>query len=190
MEEALKAIRRARELDPLSPRINANVGQLLYFARDYEAAEREAKTSMDIEPLGSLWTLGGVYVEQGRFGEAIAVFEEFARRGGGRVMARAYLAHAYAVGGRQSDACRIVEELERLDRSEFFDPTRMAVAYTGLGDLDRAFSWLEVGYRERALLADALQGDPRLDPLRRDPRFVDLLRRMRLPVTASNPDSG
>jgi hypothetical protein len=56
----------------------------------------------------------------------------------------------------------------------------MAMAYTGLGDLDRAFSWLERGYRERAVTVANLQLDPRFDPLRRDPRFADLLRRMGL----------
>jgi hypothetical protein len=61
------------------------------------------------------------------------------------------------------------------------------MAYTGLGDLDRAFSWLERGYRERALFVPLIQVDPRLDPLRRDPRFGDLLRRMGLEPAARNP---
>ncbi len=186
MEEALRAVRRAREIDPLSPRINANVGQVLYMARDYEAAEREAKKSMAIEPLGSLWVLGGVYVQQRRFDEATDALEELVRRAG-TGMASAYLAHAYAVGGRRSEAHRIVESLEKLDRSEFFDPTRMAIAYTGLGDIDRAFSWLETGYRERALFADQLQTEPRLEPLRSDPRFEDLLRRMGLEPAVGRP---
>ena len=184
-EEGLSAIRKARERDPLSPRINAHVGTFLYFTRDNETAERESKDSMEADSLQSLWNLGAIYVQQGRFEEAIRAFEEFDRHGGKG--ARAFLAHAHAVAGNLSEARRIVEELEQRGQSEFVDLVPMAMAYTGLGDLDRAFSWIERGYRERALFVPLIQVDPRLDPLRRDPRFGDLLRRMGLEPAARNP---
>jgi tetratricopeptide (TPR) repeat protein len=182
-EEGLSAIRKARELDPLSPRINAHVGTFLYFTRDYETAERESKKSMEADSIGSLSTLGAVYVQQGRFTEAIRAFEELDRHGGKG--ARAFLAHAYAAAGNRAEAERIVEELEQRGRSEFVDPLPMAMAYTAL-DLDRAFLWLERGYRERALFVPLLQVDPRLDPLRRDPRFGEFLGRMALEPAARN----
>jgi tetratricopeptide (TPR) repeat protein len=140
---------------------------------------------MEADSLQSLWNLGAIYVQQGRFEEAIRAFEEFDRHGGKG--ARAFLAHAHAVAGNLSEARRIVEELEQRGQSEFVDLVPMAMAYTGLGDLDRAFSWLERGYRERALFVPLIQVDPRLDPLRRDPRFGDLLRRMGLKPAARNP---
>jgi class 3 adenylate cyclase/TolB-like protein/Tfp pilus assembly protein PilF len=185
IEEALRAMSKARELDPLSPRINANVGTLLYFARDYEAAERESKKSMEADSLQSLWNLGSIYVQQGRFEEAIRAFQESDRQGG--TEAGANLAHAYAVAGNRSEARRIVGEREQRGRSEFVPSTGMAMAYTALGDFDRAFSWLERGYRERTVTVANLQFDPRLDPLRRDSRFGDLLVRMGLEPAARNP---
>jgi tetratricopeptide (TPR) repeat protein len=178
MEDAMTAMRKARELDPLSPRINTNIGVLLYLARDYEAAERESKKSLEADSSQSLRTLGSIYVQQGRFAEAIRAFQELAHLG--TPTDPAYLAHAYALAGRRSEARGIVEELEKLERSEFIHPMTMALAYTGLGDLDRAFWWLERGYRERDLRPPLLQADPVFDPLRRDPRFADLLRRMDL----------
>ncbi|MFN2421782.1 MAG: adenylate/guanylate cyclase domain-containing protein [Gemmatimonadota bacterium] len=182
IEEGLQAMHKAREHDPLSPRINANVGTFLYFARDYESAERELKKSMGADSLESLRILAAIYVHQARFEEAIRAFD----RQGTRVPA--YLAHAYAVAGNRSQAQRIVNELEQLGGSEFVNPVAMATAYTGLGDFDRAFSWLERGYRERALFPANLQADPRLDPLRRDPRFGDLLRRMGLEAGGTRPE--
>jgi TolB-like protein/Flp pilus assembly protein TadD len=181
VEEALRAIRKARELDPLSPRINSNVGAFLIYARDYESAERELRKSMGADSMESLLRLAEVYVQQGRFEEAVLTFERLDRTAAFRgSLFRAYLAHAYAVGGNRPAARRILQELEQLGRTEFVDPMPMAIAYTGLGDLDRAFLWLERGYRERALLVDQLQADPRLDSLRREPRFVDLMRRIGL----------
>lgn len=185
IEEGLRGIRKARELDPLSPRINANVGTHLYLARDYATAERESKKSMEADSLQSLLILGSAYVQQGRFDEAIRAFQELDRQDFNG--ARAFLAHAYAVAGNRSEARRIVGELEQSGRSEFVPPTGMAMVYTALGDFDRAFSWLERGYRERAFIVPFLQADPRLDPLRRDPRFGDLLLRMGLEPAARNP---
>ncbi len=176
MKEALGAIRKARDLDPLSPRINANVGYFLYFARDYEAAERESKKTLDMEPLLSLWTLGGVYVQQSRHEEAIGVFEELDRRG--EPGARATLAYAHAMARNRPEAQRILAEVE--GQAEFVDPMAIAQAHAALGDLDQAFTWLERAYRERSLQAWRLQGEPWWDPIRDDPRFVDLLHRMGL----------
>jgi TolB-like protein/class 3 adenylate cyclase/Tfp pilus assembly protein PilF len=182
IEDALTTMRKARELDPLSPRINTNIGVLLYLARDYEAAERELKKSLEADSSQSLRTLGSIYVQQGRFAEAIRAFQELAHFG--TPTDPAYLAHAYALAGRRSEARGIVEELERREGARFVDPLAMAMAYTGLGDLDRAFWWLERGYRERDLRPSLLRADPVFDPLRRDPRFADLLRRMGLEPAA------
>jgi len=93
-----------------------------------------------------------------------------------------YLGHAYAVAGRKSEARKLLAELKDMSAKHYVPPIHLAVIHTGLGENDAAFEWLEKAYGERSLQSWYLP-DPRWDPLRRDPRFQDLLRRMGLPVS-------
>jgi hypothetical protein len=83
-------------------------------------------------------------------------------------------------GGRRQ-AIDLLEKLKLLSRQEYVSPYAVALIYTALGDKNRAFLWLEKAYRDRYWMMAFFKVDPRLDPLRSDPRFADLLRRIGLP---------
>ena len=87
----------------------------------------------------------------------------------------------YALAGRNDDAIRIIEKLERRSRQAYISPTTFAFIYAALGDKDNAIAYLEKGYEERAFQMQFLKIDPRWDKLRDDPRFADLMRRVSLP---------
>src|SRR5262249_50239374 len=115
----------------------------------------------------------------GRFAEAIAAFEKAAalsRTSG----ALGFLGMCYGLAGRKAEANHILNELLELNRSRYVSPPAVANVYIGLGDKDQAFFWLEKGYQERSYYLAYLNVFPEDDSLRSDPRFDDLLRRMRL----------
>ena len=93
---------------------------------------------------------------------------------------KANLAYAYAMSGRSRDAKKILDELQSRIPQVYSSPFDLAVAYTGLGDRDRAFSWLEKAFQERVRPMPSLKINPLFDPLHSDPRFAALIQRMRL----------
>ena len=92
------------------------------------------------------------------------------------------LAIVYALSGKRGEAQKVLDKLIELARQRYVAPYRMAQIYIALGDRDRAFEWLEKGYRERSFGESVmdLKASPFWDPVRSDPRFADLLRRMNL----------
>lgn len=90
------------------------------------------------------------------------------------------LAFAYAVAGRRDEALKVLEEQKRLAKSGYISPFNFAIIYTGLGDKDRAFEYLNQAIEERAPMLHHFPSRPLFDSLRSDPRFTELLRRMNL----------
>ncbi len=91
------------------------------------------------------------------------------------------LGHAYGVSGRKDEARKVLNELKQLTRQKYISAYGMALIYVGLDEKDLAFNWLEQAYEERSFELSAIKAEPRMDGLRSDPRFQDLLRRMGLP---------
>ena len=179
-EEALSEMARASELDPVSAVITSNTGQILYFARRYDQAIQELTKTLASDP--SFYQthniLGITYVVTGRFDEAIAAFRKVIDSGNPEVEAN--LAHAYAVSRHTSEARKALEQLLARSTRSYVSPFDIAVVYAGLGDRDRAFAWLERAFDERTRTMLSLKVNPRLDPLRSDPRFANLMRRVRV----------
>jgi tetratricopeptide (TPR) repeat protein len=90
--------------------------------------------------------------------------------------------YAYAVAGRRPEAEKILDQLEQLSHERWVNPMDVATIYSGLGDRERAFEWLEKAYRERSTWLIYLNVDRFWDPIRSDPRFADLVRRVGLPA--------
>lgn len=182
-EEAIHSTLRARELDPLSLIINTNVGWVYHLARQHDRALEEARKALEMDPQ-FYWAhllMGRVYEAKRMQAEAIAAFEKAASLSAGNSMVVAELGHAFAVGGRRSEARGILRRLELVEQGTYRSPYDVALVYIGLGDKDRAFEWLEKSYAGRARALGFAKVEPRLDALRSDPRFIDLLRRMGLP---------
>jgi tetratricopeptide (TPR) repeat protein len=183
-EEAIAEVKRARELDPLSAVIQASVGWHLYYARQFEDAIEESRRALELDPdfaLAHLW-LGWALERTGRCQEAMKESQDASRLAGGSPYFLASLGHTYAVCGRTDDAEKILRQLEELARTTYISPYYRAVVELGLGRMEETFRWLERALEDRANLLVWLPVDSRLDPLRGDPHFQDLLRRIGLPT--------
>jgi serine/threonine protein kinase/tetratricopeptide (TPR) repeat protein len=180
-DDALREIARARQADPLSPVIGANVGKILHLARRYDQAIEEHRKALELDPNFFLThnNLGLTFALTRAYEQAIAEFQR-AIVLSDNSEAKANLAYAYAVSGRSREARKILDELETRTPEVYTSPFDIAVAYTGLGDRDRAFAWLEKAYHERARSLLSLKINPLFDSLRSDPRFAALMGRMKI----------
>ena len=178
--EAVDEIKNARQLDPLSPRINSNVGLMFYYAHDYEQALLELRKTIELDPVGSRWFLGWVYVQKRMYDEAIAVSLERSQLLGGKGTSLPDLAHAYAAAGKRVQARQTLEKIKEQLKRTHIPPDAIALVHVALGEKDQALALLEEAYRQRNVVFYWLKADPRFDPLRSDPRFQDLLRRVGL----------
>jgi TolB-like protein/DNA-binding winged helix-turn-helix (wHTH) protein/Tfp pilus assembly protein PilF len=177
LDEALQNAQRAQELDPLSPENNATVGYLLYFARQYDKAIGYCQRALLIEPdlfWARLYT-GLNYVQKGMYEEAISEYQIVGASHKDCTEPLELLGHAYAVMGRRDDAEKVLSRLEELSAHEQVRPYNVASIYAALNLNDRAFELLRqpwVIWTERLRV---LRFDPRLDSLRSDLRFENLI---------------
>jgi TolB-like protein/Tfp pilus assembly protein PilF len=180
-EEALEWARRARELDPLGVP-GADIATMLTRARHYDEAIHELLVTLAAQPDDpvALWDLGIVFIDNNQAGDAIPVLEKALSLSNRSPGVTGDLIRAYARAGRRADALRLLAELQRR-RKEGYVPARPFVdAYLGFGENDRVFEWLEQAYKEHSSILQYLKIDPDFDPLRSDPRFADLMRRVGL----------
>ncbi len=181
-DEARAALRRARELDPLSPIVTVMTGAPEYFSGSYDAAILQFRKALELEPnfLPAHLNLALAYSQKGMHEEAIAAAQRALDMTQGRV-GKATLAYAYARAGRKEEAQAILGDLKELSKREYVPPLDLAAILTALGEKDGAFEQLEAAYRERDEYFVIVRVEPMFAPLRSDPRFADLLRRIGLP---------
>lgn len=179
-DEAQQAQDRARELDPLSLMLTMSSADSFFFARQYDRAIRHLQAVIEQEPLflPGHFSLGRVYVETGRYEEAIVAFEKALQYSRNRE-ALAPLAHAYALSGNERQARDLREELVAATDRYIASPL-IARVHLGLGEFEQALDWLERGLAERSYWMVFLKCDPVYDQIRSHPRFVALLRKMAL----------
>jgi len=181
--EALAAARRAEQLDPRSLILRAILGWHYFLARDYDQAIAECRRTIEMEPgfprVHSY--LGWSFLQKGMYQEAIAELKKARDLFGDNPGRIAELGHAYAVAGRKTEARAVLRELTGLSRRRYLEPDLVALIHVGLGEREEAFRWLERAYEERAVKMVLLKVEPAFDPLRDDPRFADLLRRVGFP---------
>ena len=184
-EEACAEIRRAEELDPLNPVIAMDVGLTCYYAAgDYSKALEQYQKVLELHPTFGLtyFYIGLAHVGRKDFAQAIPVLEAVKRLAPGEPDPIALLGYAFALTGQRGAAEEALEELKALAKQKYVSALPIAWVYMGLGDKDRTFEWLEKGYEERAGRLVYLKVLRAFDPLRSDPRFEDLLRRLKFPA--------
>ena len=185
IDEALAMARRAAELEPFTVVMTEHMGWCYLFARQYDRAIQEHRKLIEMEPdlaLGHV-RLGLSYQLNGMIREAEAEMLTADELQPG--IAQPELAHLYAASGRKSEALKILEEIKLRPNPPTYN---IAVVYSGFGDSEQAFAWLEKAYAARSGFGImTVKIEPRLDPLRSDPRFSDLLRRIGLPVADTRP---
>lgn len=179
-DEALVHMQRARELDPLSLIILANVGVIHYFGRQFEETLRHLRKLAATEPDFPVahWGIGLALEQMGDMDGALASFQKAAEltKRGTNVLAS--LGRAYAASGQQDEARKILQELTARAKQRYVPSYQIALVHAGLGDKEKAFKSLEAAFEERSTLLTYLKMDPRFDSLRSDVRFQSMLRRL------------
>jgi tetratricopeptide (TPR) repeat protein len=178
-DEALLESERARELDPLSLIIAADHGAILYFSRQYVRAVEQFRAVREMDPnFPRSFMIVSVYEQDDRLSDALATFKTEPPFDTAWYWAER--AHLYGVLGRQEEAQHALEKLLELDRQERLDAGTLAWAYVGMGNKDKACASLEKAYTQHSNIMTTLKVEPAFDPLRTDPRFQTLLRRVGL----------
>jgi serine/threonine-protein kinase len=177
LEEALEKITEANRLDPLSLTVNAGLGWVYFFSRDYERAIEQFERTLELDPeyVFLNWFVGQAYLMAGRMGDAVAAFRRGGAVSGGHPGMAAYLAYAHARAGEVKEAQEVLQTLRERARETYVPADYLAVVNLGLGHDEEVFAWLERACDERALHLVFLGVDPLFDELRADERFTRVL---------------
>jgi TolB-like protein/DNA-binding winged helix-turn-helix (wHTH) protein/Tfp pilus assembly protein PilF len=180
-QEAIGHARRALEINPASAMEYVGLGQRYFFNRQYDQTLQQCQRVAEVDPNERMYWIPGVtYREKGMYKEAIAAFLSAPEPFLDSPMVLGHLGNTYARAGQRFEAQKVLQKLIDLSRQNI-GTWEVALVYAGLGDKDRAFEWLEKAYQVHDKGMLYLKVDPPLDPLRSDPRFQDLLRRMNFP---------
>jgi len=181
-EEALAKLEKATELDPSSVPVRASIASLYIHSRQYDLAVKQSREIHKMAP-DSHWGpifLGEAELQRRSFRKAIKEFEKGNRLAGPSGLYLPQIAYAQAAAGNRAEAQRILEDLIKRSEKAYIPAYSLAHILIAMGDKDRAFKYLEKAYEEKSTGMILLKVDPKLDPLRDDPRFNALLERMNL----------
>ena len=172
----------ARQLDPRNPRFNIDLALPYFLSRQYEQSIAESRKGVAMFPnfFLSHITLGQVLIETGNYDEGIQESEK-ANTMEGTPFTIGYLGYAYAKAERKDDARKMLAELKEQAKTRYVAPYWYAVIHAPLGEKDEAFAALERAYQERSWFICWMKMDPKLESLRSDSRFADLMRRIGFP---------
>ncbi len=184
-QEAMAEIQRARELDPLSLKINNNVGWILYLDRQYDRAIEQLQKTLEMDPnfVSARFDLARAYFQKKMYKESLQEWRRAHEIAGNSQQVERWteIAQAYQRVGLRGWFQKALEQNEERLKHGYVSPYVMATVYGQLGDKDRAFEWLKKAHEERDYYLSWIKVDPEVDPLRSDPRFQELLRRMNFP---------
>lgn len=182
-DEAAQMIGKAQELDPLSVVISNNVVQTYRIRKDFTKMAEASLKLIELDPnyhVGYQF-LGESYLKLGRETEAIANLQKSLEMSNRGLISLMFLGNAYAVTGKRSEANAVIKELEEKYTRKESSGVNIAAVYVGLGEKDKAFEWLEKDFQSRSGELAFIRWYMQFDPVRDDPRFKDLLKRMNLP---------
>ena len=183
--ESLAESLRALELDPLSLVLNGHLAWHYLYARQYDQAIQQCQKTAELDrnyPETADFR-GLAYEQKGMYREAIAELQMAVNLSGNSPHIKAELGHAYAIAGETTPALDILDELKRGSTETHISSYDIAVIYIGLGRKDQALEALENAYQERSEWLRYVKVDPRLDPLRGDPRFEKLANQVLPPAS-------
>jgi len=182
IDEALREIRFAKRLDPLSVVVNTDEGCFLYFAGKYNEAIQQCQRTIALNPAFALpyHKLGLCYLSLGRVEEAIAAFESAVTRWKGHSLIVASLASAWAAAGEMARARELLAQLENTAKERYVSPLDLSLVYLALGEVERAMNLMERAYEERDSMLPFVRVAPGIRSLCSHPRFCKILARMGL----------
>jgi len=181
-DEAYDEAKRALELDPISPIINSNLAEIYSNSRQYDKAIEQLRKTLEMAPdfVYAHRALGKNYLYQQKYDEAIVEFKKTVELSGPSTVLLGAMGNAYALAGEQDKAIEILKNLEKRSKKRYIRPTTMIFLYIALGKMDKAFEWLNKAYEQRFELLIYLKVGEEYDPLRKDPRFKEMLRKVGL----------
>jgi tetratricopeptide (TPR) repeat protein len=187
--EAVEEAQKAKEIDPLSLSINTTLAGRYRDSGQYDQAINLSQRTLEMDPdfVTAHVALGATYEAQGNWAQAILEYQKAVDLSRNSPPALAALGSAYGYSGNRDGARNVLASLREASKSHYVSAFDMATVFTGMGDKDNAFHWLEKAYAERESQMAFLGVTRRLGYLHSDPRFVDLLHRMHLNIpTASS----
>jgi len=182
MDEAIAEVQRALESDPLSLFMRAWLAQYFILMRQYDRTIEECQKIISLDPgyFFSYLALGEVLCERGLYSDAISQLRKAASRSGNAPLVLGYLGMALARSGDFVSARSVLADLYDAASQLYIPPTSLGTIHLGLGEIDKVFTCLERAIDDRDPIIIPIKTDPSLDPLRADPRFAALLRKMNL----------
>ena len=185
-DEAFEEAQRALALDPMSPNTRQNQLFIFYLGRRYDEALAQAHETIEIDStyLAIHYYVGLIYDRLGKYDEAIGAFQKVVgpkTSRGATVLAA--LRHTYAIAGRRDEALAVLKQLEEVSKSEYVSTYDLALLLLALGDRDRAFALFSKAYDDHSSFLPFISIDARLDGVRSDARFDELVRRMNFPAS-------
>jgi serine/threonine protein kinase/tetratricopeptide (TPR) repeat protein len=177
-DEALAQLERARELDPLSGILQAQIARAYVYGRRSERAIEEARKASSFPT--ALARLGLAYEQKGLIKQATEAFQKAADLSGYNPFGLYYGGMAQALAGHRPEARRTIEEMKAMAAQRYVPPAYAAYIFTELHEIDSAFERLESSFDDHSFELVFLRVNSAWDPLRADPRFTDLLRRLNL----------
>ncbi|MGO9540890.1 MAG: tetratricopeptide repeat protein [Terriglobales bacterium] len=183
-DEAVNEARKGLELDPLNPAANAQLGWVLYYAGRNDEAIAQLKRTLELDPnfASAYFELGWNYAQKRMYPEAVSACVKALNLEPDEQVTLCSCGIVYALAGKRQDALQLLARLKKFPQQGYLDPYNVMAIYVGLGDRDSAIHWLERAYQEHSASIYGLKTDPFVNPIRSDPRFQDLFRRMNFPT--------
>jgi TolB-like protein/Tfp pilus assembly protein PilF len=185
-EEALEVAKGALDLDPASPAVSHSLAVQLYLAQRFDRAIEQAHDTLEMDAnfAISYAVLGEAYLSKGMYREGLSALEKYSVLSRSGAASLALLGYSHARLGERKESLQVIEALKAASKQSFVPALFVALVYAGLEDKDHAFTWLEKAYEERFSRLAYIKVEALWDPLRSDPRFADLLRRVGIPPLA------
>ena len=183
LPEASEQIDKALEIDPYSPLLNTAKAEVKYYGRDFDAAISQAQRTVDQYPdfiLARLW-LASAYRQKKMYPQALEIFDELRKKYPTNAALLMAYGHTRGISGDRQGAQKVLNELIQESHTRYIPPVYIAGLYVSLGDLEHAFHWLDQAFAAKSDRLVYLGVDPIADPLRQDPRFASLMKKVGLP---------
>jgi tetratricopeptide (TPR) repeat protein len=182
LEQAIAERKRAVSIDPRSPLLNTALGEAYYQAHRFSDSIGPNQAALSIDPhyAVAIINIGLAYQQMRMYLQAQQAFQSILAFAPRDPALLALLGHLYAVSGQKAAAEGIIAQLRQISTERYVPSLYVAEIYTGLGDKDQAFAWLDKAFAERCEYLVYLPTEPMADPLRNDPRFAALLERLGL----------
>ncbi len=183
LEEAVAEGKRSLDLEPLDLNHGANLSGLYFYARRYDAALEHARQvhSLDANFIVGRWALSQVSIQKGMYAEVIELNEKALQTDPTNPVFLRFAGIAYAKAGRRDEAEKILGRFRELAKTQYVMSYHLALIYSALGDKDKALTELENAFIEHDYLLPRIKVEPFLDPLRDEPRYKEIVKRMNLP---------